>query len=88
MSVLTNLIVANIDEAEAVAHSIAPLKEWRGVDAKGHSEITLGTLLCILRGENHNETGLAEFPFLAQASEDGGLCFCCSKQFSDGFASA
>lgn len=75
MGVLTDLVIANTDKAENVAHSIAPLNEWRGIDAKGHSQITLGTLLCILRGDDYGETVLEEFPLLAQASEDGAWVF-------------
>ncbi len=75
MGVLTDLVIANTDEAEAVANSTTPSEQWRGIDAKGHSEITLGTLHSILRGEDYNETALVEFPLLAQASEERAWVF-------------
>ncbi len=75
MGVLTDLIIADKSEAERIANSSAPCSEWSGFDAKGHSEITLGYLLCILRGEDYDETVSDEFPFLAQASEEGAWVF-------------
>src|SRR5215207_6182572 len=71
MGVLTDLVIADLSEAEAVARSSAPWETWRWVDAKGHNELTLAALLCILRGEKYREEISEEFPPLAQASEDG-----------------
>jgi hypothetical protein len=75
MGVLTDLIIADKSEAEEIAQSSVPSSRWRGVDAKGHNEITLGTLLCILRGEDYNEAALGEFPLLAQKTEEGPWVF-------------
>ena len=75
MGVLTDLIIADKSDAEIVANSIGPTEEWKGFDAKGHNEITLGHLLCILRGEEFDETVWDEFPLLAQATEDGPWVF-------------
>ena len=75
MGVLTDLVIADQSEAEAVARSSAPWGQWRWVDAKGHNEFTLGALLCILRGESYLEAVSEEFPLLAQASEGGPWVF-------------
>jgi hypothetical protein len=65
MGVLTDLLIADKSETPAVVKTSAPWSVWRGFDAKGHSEITLGILHCLLRGEDHHETPLADFPLLA-----------------------
>jgi hypothetical protein len=75
MGVLTDLILADKSAAEEIAQLSHPSSMWRVVDAKGHNEITLGTLLCILRGEDYNEAALDEFPLLAQKSEEGPWVF-------------
>lgn len=75
MGVLTDLVIADKSEAENVANSFEPSSEWNGFDAKGHNEITLGTLLCILRNKQFDVDIAEEFPLLAQASEDGAWVF-------------
>ena len=84
MSVLTDLIIADKNEAETVAVSIAPLEQWQGIDAKGQSQITLGTLLCILRDESYDESVLDAFPLLAQESEDGAWVFAVPDELVSG----
>jgi hypothetical protein len=75
MGVLTDLVIADKSEAEAVARSVAPWEGWRWVEAKGHDEFTLGALLCVLRGESYREAVSGEFPLLAQVSEEGPWVF-------------
>ena len=75
MGVLTDLIIADKNEAETVANSPTPWSEWKGFDAKGHNEITLGTLDCILRGADFSQAHLIDFPFLATASDEGPWVF-------------
>ena len=75
MGVLTELVIADKSEAETIAASFSPSEHWKGIDAKGHSEITLGLLLCVLRGEEFDEAIHEEFPLLAQASEEGPWIF-------------
>jgi len=75
MGILTDLIIAGKSEAETISHSLSPIKEWQGFDGKGHNEITLGHLLCILRDEEFSEAVWTEFPLVAQASDDGPWVF-------------
>jgi hypothetical protein len=49
MGVLTELVLASIDEADAVAREPVPSRRWTGIDVKGHNSVTFGQLLAILR---------------------------------------
>ena len=54
MGVLTDLVVADISEIDAVRQSLCPIKTWVGVDAKGMDVAKVGTLWSILSGESHD----------------------------------
>lgn len=75
MGVLTDLVVADESEAEAMAGSGSPLERWPGIDAKGIDHVKLGMLLSIMAGEPYRDSLVGEFAQLAEASEDGPWVF-------------
>lgn len=75
MGVLTDIVVADVSEADEVAGSIGPLQRWPGTDAKGIDHAKLGKLLSIVAGEPYTERLFGEFSQLAETSEDGPWVF-------------
>jgi hypothetical protein len=75
MGILTDLVVADESEAEAVAGSGGPLERWSGIDAKGIDQVKLGMLLSIMAGEPYRSSLVGEFVQLAEDSEDGPWVF-------------
>lgn len=71
MGVLTDLVLADESEAEAICKSMGPLQSWPGIDAKGIDHIKLGMLLSILTGEPYRDSFIDECVLLAEEPEDG-----------------
>lgn len=72
---LTDLLIADESEAKVISESGYPLEQWKGIDAKGQSQITLGTLLCLLTQESYRNEVIDEFVLLAEVSIDGPWVF-------------
>jgi hypothetical protein len=75
MGVLTDLIIAEESEAEAVAAMKGPLQRWPGIDAKGVDHIKLGKLLSIVTNTPYQNSFVGEFVQIAEASDDGPWVF-------------
>jgi hypothetical protein len=75
MGVLTDLVVADESEADAVAASGDPLQRWPGIDAKGIDQVTLGKLLAIITDEPYRNSLAGEFMLIAELSDDGPWVF-------------
>jgi len=72
MGVLTDFVVADLNEAQKVGESGAPYKEYNGIDAKGIDQVKMGTLYAILSGTEYDPEFLtSEESFLYTGSEDG-----------------
>ncbi|HLA33982.1 MAG TPA: hypothetical protein VJ001_03845 [Rhodocyclaceae bacterium] len=56
MGIIANIVAAEEDELEAVAHSARPVNEWSGVECRGVDTAKIVTLHCLLTGA---EFGLA-----------------------------
>jgi hypothetical protein len=49
MGVLSDLVVADVSEAQAVADSVEPAREWEGFTFKGLDHVKLCTLLSLVQ---------------------------------------
>lgn len=74
MGVLSDLVVANEGDAEAIANSSVPSKEFNGIDVKGIDSIKLNTLHSILTGRSYEELIPSYEPVL-MLSDDGPWVF-------------
>lgn len=72
---LTDILIADKSEAQAIAETVYPLGQWNGLDAKGQSPITLATLLCLLSSKSHRNEIVDEFTLLSEAA-NGNLFVC------------
>ncbi len=70
MAVLAELLIAPVEEAQAVAREAVPSQRWPGVDVKGHSSVSLGALLAILRDEEWSPE-IFDSELLAQGGDNG-----------------
>ena len=74
MGVLTDLVIADEDDANRIAHSQYPLGEFTGIDIKGIDSVKLTTLHSILSGMPFEDL-LAQYKPVIEASEDGPWVF-------------
>src|SRR5258708_36748009 len=71
MGVLTDLIIADIAQAKSVAASLAPAKEFAGLDAKGIDPVKLCQLKALLLAKPYDGAWVGEFRFLAGDEDEG-----------------
>lgn len=71
MGLLTDLVVADIAQAEAVAASLTPAKEFGGLDAKGIDPVKLCQLKALLLAKPYDGSWLSDFRFLAGDKDEG-----------------
>lgn len=71
MGLLTDFIIADEDEAEALSVAVAPLKKWQGFDAKGLDEVKLAKLYALLTSVPYQKGLLREFELRASGSDNG-----------------
>jgi hypothetical protein len=70
MGVLTELLLAPIDDAAAVAREPVPSRRWTGIEIKGHNSVTLGQLLAIVRDVDWTPEIFGD-ELVASGSDDG-----------------
>lgn len=80
MGVLTNLVIADESEAQAVGKANVPSLQWPGLDAKGIDQVKLSKLICILTGEEWNVELIDEFAQLHEESSEGPWVFMVSPR--------
>lgn len=68
---LTDLLITDEREANAIAASTYPLGQWQGIDVKNQSPVTLAVLLCLLAQEPYRDEVVDEFTSLTDDSPDG-----------------
>lgn len=51
MGILTNIVAAEEDEAEAIGDSLQPVDEWSGISLRDISIAKIATLHCLLTGD-------------------------------------
>lgn len=73
MGVLSDLVLANRNDAQLVGESSNPVAEFGGLEAKGIDGILLGELYCILEGIPSTVDFVVDFmgEVLYQASDEG-----------------
>jgi hypothetical protein len=54
MGVLTDFVLANVDDGEAVARSLRPVARWGGLELKGVTSTDLCSVHALLRGDDPN----------------------------------
>jgi hypothetical protein len=69
MGLVTNIIAAEEDEAEAVAMSDRPVEEWTGIEARDIDAVKLATLHCLLSDDGFDEALYAYEPILVLDDE-------------------
>jgi hypothetical protein len=69
MGLVTNIIAAEEDEAEAVAMSDRPVEEWTGIEARDIDAVKLATLHCLLNDDSFEEALYAYEPILVLDDE-------------------
>jgi hypothetical protein len=72
---VTELVVADLRDARALAEHAAPRARWTGLDAKGVDQVKLGTLWALLAGREYRDELVLEFAPLHEVSEDGPWVF-------------
>lgn len=79
MGVLTDVVIADEGEAEAVATERVPAKRWRGIDAKGIDQVKLATLWARLAQRGLDVESIVklatDFATLFEVSEEGPWVF-------------
>jgi hypothetical protein len=79
MGILTELVIANVHEAEDVARDIAkdtdPNERRPGLDADGLDQVKLSTLRSIVTNQEYQDAWIDEFRFLAGNQEEGPWVF-------------
>ena len=81
MSILTDIVVANTEEASAVAEANVPSREWEGIDSKGIEHAKLAHLASILRREPYDPDFITQIQQLAEGSEEGPWVFALPQDF-------
>jgi hypothetical protein len=65
----TNIVIADLDEIEAIAESSAPAQEWRGLELQGIDPQKIAMLHSILTGESFEEAAVQYDPIYAGSGE-------------------
>ena len=55
MGILTNIIAADEDEAEAIGESSRPVEEWSGIERRSIDTAKIATLHCLLTGDEFDQ---------------------------------
>jgi hypothetical protein len=73
MSLVTNIVTADEEEAEAIGLSDRPMDEWTGVEVRDLNAEKLATLHCLLTGDDFEEALAAYEPVFDALDADGAL---------------
>ena len=74
MQVLTNIVIGDSSDAEAIGASLCPVDEWRGIEIKGIDLAKIAMLQAVLTGQTFDEAFDEYRPILA-ASDEGPWVF-------------
>ena len=90
MGQLSDLVVADVAEAEEVLAASTHAPRWPALDSKGINEINLSILAFILKGESADVDSVVaysqQFTELASGGEDGPWVFQLPQEFVSGLA--
>lgn len=70
MELLTNIVIGEPDEEEAIGASEYPVEEWQGFEPNGLGPEKLAALHAVLTGESDDEA-FAEYDHMHAATEEG-----------------
>lgn len=71
MGILTNIIAADEDEAEAIGESSRPVEEWSGIERRSIDTAKIATLHCLLTGDEFDQAVGAYEP--VYVAEEGAV---------------
>jgi len=85
MGILTDFVIATVDEAAAIGDAIRPADTWPTLEAKGVETINLMTLCSIVTGTEY-EDDLELFPLVGGNEEQGPWVFQLPDMFLNAIA--
>jgi hypothetical protein len=71
MGVLTDLVIADIAQAQSVAASNAPARDFGGLDAKGIDPVKLCQLKALLLAKPYDGSWVSDFRLVAGDKDEG-----------------
>jgi hypothetical protein len=74
MQVLTNVVIGDANDAEAIGESLCPIDEWRGCEIKGIDLAKFAMLQAVLTGQTFDEA-YDEYRPVVAASDEGPWVF-------------
>ncbi len=75
MGILTELVIANIKDADDIARFSDPSEKWTGISAEGLDQVKLSTLRSIVTNKEYEDGWIDDFRFLAGNQEEGPWVF-------------
>jgi hypothetical protein len=88
MGILTELVIANTNEAEDIAKDSAPKEHRPALDGQGLDQVKLSTLRSIVTNQEYEDAWIDEFRFLAGDQEDGPWVFAVPESLVNGLAAS
>lgn len=74
MQVLTNIVIGDPSDAEAIGESSCPIDEWRGLEIKGIDLAKIAMLQAVVTGQTFDEA-FEEYRPIVAASDEGPWVF-------------
>lgn len=74
MQVLTNIVIGDLSDAEAIGESLCPIDEWRGFEIKGIDLAKIAMLQAVLTGQTFDEA-YDEYRPIVAISDEGPWVF-------------
>jgi hypothetical protein len=74
MQVLTNIVIGDLSDAEAIGESLCPIDEWRGFEIKGIDLAKIAMLQAVLTGQTFDEA-YDEYRPIVVISDEGPWVF-------------
>lgn len=83
MGVLTEIYAAYPSDADQLKNDPNRTKKWKGIDAKGHNEITLSALWSILDSTVDIDDAVEKFELLTEDDSDGPWVYLAPHAFAE-----
>ena len=86
MSSLTELVIAELADAEDVARAASPTESWKSIRIEGLDQEKLSTLRSIVTNQAYEDEWIDDFRFLAGDPEEGPWVFAVPEALIAGVA--
>ena len=87
MGILTDFVIANDDEGDAIGKALRPADRWPTLEAKGVDPINLSTLYCAITGTNYSNSIQKSFQLAGGNQDEGPWIFKFPNNILESFAS-